>query len=128
MTMIGSVGVTLLLLAFLANLAGRLEARSKLYQGLNAVGAGLAAYASYGIGFMPFVVLEGDLVRRCDRRAPSSVSLTLFFRLGRRDPAQQSLLDFPALGCIELFEKVHLARDHRCYRHTVAVENSVACY
>ena len=59
MTMIGSVGVTLLLLAFLANLAGRLEARSKLYQGLNAVGAGLAAYASYGIGFMPFVVLEG---------------------------------------------------------------------
>ena len=59
MTMIGSVGVTLLLLAFLANLAGRLEAGSKLYQGLNAVGAGLAAYASYGIGFMPFVVLEG---------------------------------------------------------------------
>ena len=59
MTIIGSVGVTLLLVAFFANLVGWLEARSKLYQGLNAIGAGLAAYASYGIGFMPFVVLEG---------------------------------------------------------------------
>ena len=59
MTIIGSVGVTMLLLAFFANLVGWLEARSKLYQGLNAVGAGLAAYASYGIGFVPFVVLEG---------------------------------------------------------------------
>lgn len=59
MTIIGSVGVTLLLLAFLANLSGWLEVRSRLYQGLNVLGAGLAAYASYGIGFMPFVVLEG---------------------------------------------------------------------
>ena len=58
MTIIGSVGVTMLLLAFLANLVGWLEARSKLYQGLNVAGAGLAAYASYGIGFVPFVVRE----------------------------------------------------------------------
>ena len=41
MTIIGSVGVTMLLVAFLANLFGWLESRSKLYQGLNAVGAGL---------------------------------------------------------------------------------------
>jgi len=128
MTMIGSVGVTLLLLAFLANLAGRLEARSKLNQGLNAVGAGLRRLCLVRHRLHAFRGSRRDLVRRCDCRAPSSVSLTLFFRLGRRDPAQQSLLDFPALGCIELFEKVHLARDHRCYRHTVAVENSVACY
>ena len=59
MTIIGSIGVTMLLLAFLGNLFGWLESRSRFYQGLNAAGAGLAAYASYGIGFMPFVVLEG---------------------------------------------------------------------
>ncbi len=29
-----------------------------MYQGLNVLGAGLSAYASYGIDFMPFVVLE----------------------------------------------------------------------
>ena len=56
---IGSAGVALLLLAFFLNLMGRLPHASRRYQGLNAVGAGLACYASYRIGFMPFVVLEG---------------------------------------------------------------------
>ena len=59
MELIGSVGVGLLLAAFLANLAGVLEAPSRIYQGMNAVGAAIATYASWGIGFMPFVVLEG---------------------------------------------------------------------
>jgi hypothetical protein len=59
MEWIGSIGVSLLLGAFFANLMGLLHAGSRLYQGLNAVGAGVAAYASWGIGFMPFVVLEG---------------------------------------------------------------------
>ncbi len=59
MEFVGSVGVALLLGAFFANLMGWLDARSRVYQGLNAVGAGVAAYASWGIGFMPFVVLEG---------------------------------------------------------------------
>ena len=58
-TLIGSVGVALLLLAFLLNLVRRLPAESWLYLGLNAVGAALACYASYLIQFMPFVVLEG---------------------------------------------------------------------
>jgi hypothetical protein len=58
MELIGSIGVAILLGAFFGNLMGWLEARSRGYQGLNAVGAGIAAYASWGIGFMPFVVLE----------------------------------------------------------------------
>ena len=56
---IGSVGVFLLLLAFALNLAGRIEHTARSYQALNTVGAGLAAVASYSIGFWPFVVLEG---------------------------------------------------------------------
>jgi len=58
MTVLGFIGVALLLGAFFANLAGWLDAASRLYQGINALGAGIAAYASYGIGFTPFVVLE----------------------------------------------------------------------
>jgi hypothetical protein len=56
---IGAFGVSLLLLAFFLNLAGFLSATTRLYRLLNAVGAGLACYASYLIGFWPFVVLEG---------------------------------------------------------------------
>lgn len=56
---IGSVGVAILLGVFFANLVGWLAATSRLYQGLNALGAGIAGYASYEIGFTPFVVLEG---------------------------------------------------------------------
>jgi hypothetical protein len=58
MVLVGSVGVAILLGAFFANVAGWLDARSRLYQGANALGTGIAAYASYGIGFRPFVVLE----------------------------------------------------------------------
>ncbi len=58
-TLIGSIGVALLLAAFLANLLGRLPSDSRLYSWLNFVGAGLACYSSYLIDFMPFVVLEG---------------------------------------------------------------------
>jgi hypothetical protein len=56
---IGSAGVSLLLVAFFLNLIGALAHTSRLYQGLNFVGAALACYASYRIDFMPFVVLEG---------------------------------------------------------------------
>lgn len=59
MELVGSGGVALLLGAFFANLVGWLDASSRIYQGVNALGAGVAAYASYGIGFLPFVVLEG---------------------------------------------------------------------
>ena len=59
MAFVGSIGVALLLGAFFANLAGWLGVGSRWYQGINALGAGISAYASYEIGFMPFVVLEG---------------------------------------------------------------------
>ncbi len=56
---LGSAGVGLLLLAFALNLFGRLVHRSRVYQILNAVGAGLACAAAALIGFYPFVLLEG---------------------------------------------------------------------
>ena len=56
---LGGLGVTILLVAFLLNLAGRLDRRSPLYQGLNVLGAGLAGLAAVLLPFVPFVVLEG---------------------------------------------------------------------
>ncbi|MBL7931997.1 MAG: hypothetical protein JNL60_08845 [Bacteroidia bacterium] len=56
---IGSIGVTLLLIAFTLNLVNKLGATSKTYLLLNIVGAGLACLSSYLIAFWPFVILEG---------------------------------------------------------------------
>lgn len=56
--LIGSVGVAILLGAFFANLVGWIDTRSRTYSALNFVGATTAAIASWGIGFIPFVVLE----------------------------------------------------------------------
>jgi putative ABC transport system substrate-binding protein len=58
-TLVGSIGVALLLVAFLLNLARVLRSDEWPYLGLNVIGAGLACYSSYLIPFMPFVVLEG---------------------------------------------------------------------
>ena len=58
-TPFGSVGVTLLLLAFLLNLLKLLRADGIVYSSLNLAGALLALVSSYLIGFLPFVVLEG---------------------------------------------------------------------
>jgi hypothetical protein len=56
---VGSLGVAILLGAFAANAAGRLASTARAYHALNAVGAGLACWASWQIPFVPFVVLEG---------------------------------------------------------------------
>ena len=58
-TMIGSVGVGLLLVAFVLNISRVLKAESIPYLTLNLVGAALACLSSWMISFMPFVVLEG---------------------------------------------------------------------
>ncbi len=58
-TVIGFIGVGLLLLAFVLNLAKILKAESVPYLALNLVGAGLACASSWMIDFMPFVILEG---------------------------------------------------------------------
>lgn len=58
-TAIGTVGVALLLLAFLLNLARKLRADTHSYLLMNLMGAALAGFSSYLIRFWPFVVLEG---------------------------------------------------------------------
>jgi hypothetical protein len=55
----GSIGVSLLLLAFLLNLFNAIRQESITYSLLNIIGAALAGYASWLIDYMPFVVLEG---------------------------------------------------------------------
>lgn len=56
---IASVGVIILLIAFLLNLFKKIKAESKIYAIMNFVGAGLCGYSSYLISFYPFVILEG---------------------------------------------------------------------
>lgn len=56
---IGTLGVSLLLIAFALNLLKKIGSTSKLYLILNTIGALLACISSYMIAFWPFVVLEG---------------------------------------------------------------------
>ena len=56
---IGAVGVTLILIGFALNMAGRLAHDDVPYLALNLVGAALACASSILIGFVPFVALEG---------------------------------------------------------------------
>lgn len=58
-TLIGFIGVALLLAAFLLNVIRFLRSDGHLYMWLNLTGASLACYSSYLISFMPFVLLEG---------------------------------------------------------------------
>ena len=56
---IASLGVIILLIAFLLNLYKRISPESKTYTLLNFIGAATCGFASYMISFYPFVVLEG---------------------------------------------------------------------
>jgi hypothetical protein len=56
---LASVGVIILLIAFLLNLYKKLPAQSKVYSFLNLIGAGICCLSSYLIRFYPFIVLEG---------------------------------------------------------------------
>jgi hypothetical protein len=55
---LASIGVIVLLVAFLLNLYGKLPARNVYYKLLNFAGAGICCLSSYLIRFYPFVVLE----------------------------------------------------------------------
>jgi len=55
---IGTIGVTLLLIAFALNISKKLSSSSRIYLALNILGAALAGISSYMISFWPFVVLE----------------------------------------------------------------------
>jgi hypothetical protein len=57
-SIVGTIGVTLLLAAFFLQLFGFLS-QGRVYILLNIIGAGLSCYASILIRFWPFVVLEG---------------------------------------------------------------------
>jgi hypothetical protein len=58
-TIMGAMGVTLLLIAFFLNLFKYISQEHTLYILMNIVGAGLSCYASVLIHYMPFVILEG---------------------------------------------------------------------
>jgi len=57
--LLASVGVVILLVAFLLNLYKKLPAQSFTYKIMNFIGAGICCLSSYLIKFYPFVVLEG---------------------------------------------------------------------
>jgi hypothetical protein len=56
---LASIGVIILLIAFLLNLYKKLPSGSKTYALLNLAGAGICGFSSYLISFYPFVILEG---------------------------------------------------------------------
>lgn len=56
---LGSIGVTLLHIAFLMNLLKKWSQESLPYILLNTVGAGLSCASSMVIHFVPFIILEG---------------------------------------------------------------------
>ncbi len=58
-SIIGSAGVSLLLLAFVLNITNKLNSEASAYLVLNVLGALLAGISSYLISFWPFVILEG---------------------------------------------------------------------
>lgn len=57
--LVGTVGVGLILVAYLFQTMGWLTHRQRTFFLLNTIGAGLACYASWLILYWPFVVLEG---------------------------------------------------------------------
>jgi hypothetical protein len=55
---IGFAGVSILLIAFLLNITGKISKNSILYILMNVAGGGLACIASWLIHYIPFVILE----------------------------------------------------------------------
>ena len=56
---IGTIGVGLILIAYFCSTFNWMSAHSRVFFGLNAVGACMTCFASYLISYWPFVVLEG---------------------------------------------------------------------
>jgi hypothetical protein len=56
--LLASIGVIILLVAFLLNLYKKLPSQNKLYGFMNFSGAGICCFSSYLIRFYPFIVLE----------------------------------------------------------------------
>ena len=58
--LIGASGVFILLVTYFLNLSGKLPSDNPWYPALNALGAGIAGFASYLIHYWPFVILEAS--------------------------------------------------------------------
>jgi hypothetical protein len=56
--LIGTLGVSILLVGFVLNQRRRLSEHSRTFLALNMVGAALCGYSAWLVHFMPFVVLE----------------------------------------------------------------------
>jgi hypothetical protein len=56
---IGTIGVGLVLLAYLFNIFSLIPKEGRLFFVLNITGAALACYASVLINYVPFIILEG---------------------------------------------------------------------
>ena len=56
---VGSIGVGLLLLAYVLDVTDQLADDSPWFFGLNMIGASMASSAAFMIKFWPFVILEG---------------------------------------------------------------------
>jgi len=57
--LIGTLGVAIILMAYFLNTIKMLPKDGKMFYLLNIIGAALACYASFLIGYWPFVILEG---------------------------------------------------------------------
>ncbi|MEO8568074.1 MAG: hypothetical protein ABI419_03025 [Ginsengibacter sp.] len=55
---IGSIGVAILLLAFILILTNKISKNGMAYLFMNFIGSGLAGVASYLIHYTPFIILE----------------------------------------------------------------------
>lgn len=75
---IGFTGVTILLVAFLLNLSGRIAQTQLPYILMNITGAGLAGLASCLIRYVPFIILEGTWT------LVSLIGLISYFRKNRK--------------------------------------------
>ncbi len=78
---IGSVGVFLILLAYILNVIGKLKNTDLAFILLNFIGAGIACFASILMEYLPFIILEGVW---------SFVSLVSLLKY-KRHPPQQNL-------------------------------------
>jgi hypothetical protein len=58
-TLIGIIGVAIILIAYFLNTEKLIPVNGKLFYVMNSIGAALACFASWLIGYWPFVVLEG---------------------------------------------------------------------
>lgn len=56
---ISTIGVSLILLAFILNTFNYISDKSKFYFGLNIIGGAFSCYGSVLLNSLPFIILEG---------------------------------------------------------------------